>query len=106
MYFSFRIHCISTVYKAHIVSQKLQLMHRDRVGTVQKVREWSITAVISPLQLSNCHVSSDVCVRVCQSHVGVLSKRRNGSTWFWHGGFLPPILYAVLTGNSGITHIK
>jgi len=38
MYFSFRIHCISTVYKAHIVSQKLQLMHGDRVGTVQKVR--------------------------------------------------------------------
>jgi len=31
-----------------------------------------------------------VCVRLSQ--VGVLSKRLNESSWFWHVSFLPPVL--------------
>ena len=34
-------------------------------------------------------------VCACLSQVGVLSKRMNESSWFWHGSFLPPILHCV-----------
>ena len=33
---------------------------------------------------------------VCSSHAGNVSKRLDGLTRFWHGGFLPPILHSVL----------
>jgi len=36
-----------------------------------------------------------VCLTVCLSQVGVLSKRMNELSWFWHGGFLLPILHCV-----------
>ena len=36
------------------------------------------------------------CVRLCLSHVGVLSKRKNESSCFWHGSFLQRILHRVL----------
>jgi len=41
-----------------------------------------------------------VCLSVCLSQVGVLSKLMYGSSWFWHGGILRPILrgtYIVVT---------
>ena len=32
-----------------------------------------------------------VCPSVRPSRAGIVSKRRDESGWFWHGGFLPPI---------------
>jgi len=34
-------------------------------------------------------------VSVCPSQVGVLLKRMNESSWFWHVSFLPPVLHCV-----------
>ena len=39
-------------------------------------------------------------VSVCLSQVGVLSKRLNESSWFWHGSFLPSILDCVKNRTS------
>ena len=36
-----------------------------------------------------------VCLSVCLSQVGLLSKRLNESSRFWHGNFLPAILHHV-----------
>ena len=33
----------------------------------------------------------------CLSQVGVLSKRMNESSCFWHMSFLPPVLHCVKT---------
>jgi len=38
-------------------------------------------------------------VRLCLSQVGVLLKRLDESSWFWHVSFLHPS-YTVLKGNS------
>jgi len=46
-----------------------------------------------------------VCVCVCLAQVGVLSKRMNESSWFWHGSFLPPVLHCVKR-NLGISKNK
>jgi len=40
-------------------------------------------------------VSVCVCLSVCLSQVGVLSKGLNESSWFWRGCFLPSILHCV-----------
>ena len=45
------------------------------------------------------HPRPCVCLSVCLSQVGVLSKRLNESSCFWHGNFFYPS-YTVLTGNS------
>jgi len=34
-----------------------------------------------------------LCLSVCPSQDGVLSKRVNESSWFWHVSFLPPVLH-------------
>jgi len=36
-----------------------------------------------------------LCLYLCLLQIGVLSKRLNESSWFWHGIFLPPILHCV-----------
>ena len=36
-----------------------------------------------------------LCLSVRPSQVGVLLKRLNESSWFWHVSFLPPILHCV-----------
>ena len=47
------------------------------------------------------HVSVSVYLSVCLSQVGVLSKRVDGSSWFWRGGFFDQS-YAVFLKNSCI----
>ena len=43
------------------------------------------------------HYASAVLLSVCLSHVGVLSKRLRGASWFcWHKNFLQPILHYVM----------
>ena len=39
--------------------------------------------------LARYMLSSCVCPSVCLSQTGVVSKSRNGSSWFWYGSFLP-----------------
>ena len=36
-----------------------------------------------------------VRLSVCPSHDGAASKRLDGSSWFWHGRFLPPVVHCV-----------
>jgi len=42
---------------------------------------------------------------LCLSQVGVLSKRLDESSWFWHGASFH-LSYTVLKGNSGISKIR
>jgi len=46
-----------------------------------------------------------VSIRLCLSHVGVLLKRQNESSCFWHGSFVQPIPHRVL-GELGCLQNK
>jgi len=50
-------------------------------------RRYASAALVVARGVSVC---ASICV--CLSQVGVLSKRLRRSSWFCHGGFLPPIL--------------
>jgi len=48
-----------------------------------------------------------VCPSVYLPQAGIVSKRLHRSSWFWHGGFFPPILHCVIRkfGQSGTSKI-
>ena len=46
--------------------------------------------------LARYMLSSRVRLSVHPSLTGIVSKRLDESSWFWHGGFLPPITRCVI----------
>jgi len=48
------------------------------------------------------YICSSVYVSLLLSQVGVLSKRMNESSWFWHGSFFP---YPTLCYKEILTHV-
>ena len=43
-----------------------------------------------------CHVTVPVRLSVTRRYCTIVSERLEESSWFWHGGFLPPVLHCVL----------
>jgi len=75
-----------------------------RVHNDQDCRPVSIEAFRIALHVftARCYASAVLAMGMCPylsvdclSQVGVLSKRWNESSWFWHTSFLPPVLHCV-----------
>ena len=56
-------------------------------------------AVLAPYMLSSC-----VCPSLCPSQAGIVSKRLDESSWFWHGCTYPT-LWLFTTSRSTVTLI-
>jgi len=55
--------------------------------------------VVTLVFTAQCYASTvlamALCLSVRLSQIGVLVKRLNESSWFWHVSFLPPVLHCV-----------
>jgi len=41
-------------------------------------------------------IALSICLSICLSYASILLKWWDILNWFWHGGFLPPILHYVI----------
>jgi len=69
--------------------------------------KFTVSFIFYPRNIMLARVLSmaQLCLSVCLSQVGVLSKRLNELNWFWRGSFLSPILHCVKR-KFGISKIR
>jgi len=66
----------------------------EELSVVTLLQEWAAKAAAAMLALYM--MSLYACLSVRLSQAGIVSKRMDKSSWFWHGGFFPLIPHCVI----------
>jgi len=77
---------VQDLYPLHPPSQRCGLCQNFKRTTLT-TRLYKVQTNLYPPPLTK------TVRRACVLQVGVLSKRIKESSWFWHGGFLQPVLH-------------
>ena len=80
-----------------ITEHVLKISHAKNLeNRLLRFRPWMWCLLLYPRDAWLARVlAMTLCLCMCLSQVGVLSKRLDGSSWFWRGGFFWLILHCV-----------